>query len=151
VASRQSFLPGVGKVFLTFSRKPGHNRIFHLATNAFLSPQETVAAYLKRWSIECFFKDVKHHLGWGRYPARRQKGATSHLHLILMTLALLTYLRIQSGETGKTTKTKKASSIAEVRSDLRTRQQAHQFLRTARRLKMPANFDQIWKSQRLVA
>lgn len=149
-AHRSSFLPGVGRVFLTFSRKPGHHRVFHLVTNAFLSAQEMVAAYLKRWSIECFFKDVKHHLGWGRYPARRQQGATAHLHLILMAHALLTHLRFEEGDDRQAMK-KRASSIAEVRSDLRTRQQAHQFLRTARRFRKAANFDQIWNSLRLVS
>lgn len=142
-AWRPVSLPSVGKVYLTFSRKVDHKRVFHLATNQFMYQHEMIRLYLKRWAIECFFKDVKHHLGFGRYPARSNKSASAHLHLILMAHALLTHFRTITRKTGKIIMIENASSMAETRSTLRTRFQAHFVKRTFGRGKMPANIDQI--------
>ena len=140
---RDSFIPGVGRVRLIFSRKPGHKRVYHLATNALtLSMKEIIGLYLNRWSIECLFKDVKHYLGMGDYPARTLEGATNHMRIVFMAHLLLTFLRTMQMKKGKIDM-KKASSPAEIRSDLRTRFQAYHIKRTLRRKKMPANIDQI--------
>lgn len=141
-AFRETRLPGFGKVYLTFSRKSTRSRIFHLATDLKMTAREMVTLYLERWAIECFFKDVKHHLGFGRYPARHPERACRHMHLIFMAHALLTRMRLSGECTGKI-KTTHASSIADVRSILRTQYQAHFLQRTLKRLKSPANFDQI--------
>lgn len=140
---RDSFIPGFGRVRLVFSRKPGHKRIYHLATNALtLSMKEIIGLYLKRWSIECLFKDVKHHLGMGDYPARTLEGTTNHLRLVFMAHLLLTFLRTMRMEAGKIDM-QNASSSAEIRSDLRTRFQANHIHRTLRRKKLPANIDDL--------
>jgi hypothetical protein len=104
--------------------------------------RKIIGLYLNRWSIECFFKDVKHHLGMGDYPARTLEGATNHLRFVFMAHLLLTFLRSKRMETGKIDM-KSASSAAEVRSDLRTHFQASHIYRTLRRKKMPANLDDI--------
>lgn len=142
---RDSFIPGFGRVRLVFSRKPGHKRIYHLATNALTATmKEIIGWYLKRWSIECLFKDVKHHLGLGDYPARTLEGATNHVRLVFMAHLLLTFLRSMRMETGKI-ETKNASTAAEIRSDLRTRFQASHIHCTLRRKKLPANIDEIMR------
>lgn len=143
VAMRDSSIPGFGRVRLVFSRKPGHKRIFHLATNALTSTaKEIIGLYMKRWSIECLFKDVKHYLGLGDYPARTLEGATNHMRLVFIAHLLLTFLRSLRMEKGKI-EMKNASSPAEIRADLRTRFHAYHIKRTLRRKKMPANIDEI--------
>lgn len=140
---RDSFIPGFGKVRLIFSRKPGHKRIYHLATNGrTLQMREIIGLYLQRWSIECLFKDVKHHLGLADFPARTLEGATNHLRLVFMASLLLTFLRSLRLEKGKINM-KNASSAAEIRSDLRTRFEADHIHRTLRRKKLPVNIDDI--------
>gem|GEM_PF-3082578 len=139
---RDSFISGFGRIRVVFSHKPGHQRIYHLANNALtLSMKEIIGLYLKRWSIECLFKDVKHYPGMGDYPARTLEGATNHMCVVFM-VRLLTFLRTMRMKKGKIDM-KKALSPAEIRSDLRTRFQASHIKRTLRRKKMPANIDQI--------
>lgn len=142
-AGRDTELRGFGRIRLVFSRKPGHKRIYCLATNALdATMREIIGLYLCRWSIECLFKDVKHHLGLRDYAARKATSATNHLRFVFMSHLLLTFQRVQTLGKGKIDM-KSASSPAEIRSDLRTRFQAHSLQRTLRRKKLPVNIDQI--------
>jgi hypothetical protein len=142
-AYRDSELPGVGNIRLVFPRKPGHNRIYHLATNSLTATmQEIIGWYLCRWTIEYLFKDVKHNLGMGDYAARSLTGVRNHLRFVFMAHLLHTFQRMHALDTGKLDM-KNASSPADIRRVLRTRYQAHLIQRTLRRKKMPANIDQI--------
>ncbi len=58
-----------------------------------MSMKEIIGLYLKRWSIECLFKDVKHYSGMGDYPTRTLEGATNHMRIVFMARLLLAFLR----------------------------------------------------------
>lgn len=142
-ATRDSAIKGFGKIRVVFSRKVGHKRIYHLATNdTTASIKEIIGHYLRRWAIETFFKDVKHHLGMADYPARTLDGGTNYVRFVYMGHLLLTFHQLERMKTGKT-ETKRASSPAEIRSDLRTRFHAYHLKRTLKRRKIPVTIDQI--------
>ena len=55
----------LGKVRMCFFKYPGHKKFRALiSTNLKLSEMETLSIYLRRWSIEVVFKDIKQYFGY---------------------------------------------------------------------------------------
>lgn len=107
-ASAYVFLPSVGQVKVTFSKKPREKKVLAIVTdNLDLKTKDIIQIYSYRWSIEVFFKETKQYLGLGDYQTGDYNGVVRHLHLVFIAYALLTHLRIQEDAQGEEEREKK--------------------------------------------
>ena len=89
-------LKGIGAVRVVYSRRRGEKAIAGLVTDCVhMSGGRIIGEYVRRWSIEVFFKDAKQLLGLGQYQNRSRRAHVTHLHLVLLACALLTHRLIQ--------------------------------------------------------
>ena len=96
LAERVGRLSKLGRVKLTFSRRPGESCWIALATDETRWSAKTVLShYLARWGIEVFFKMSKQYLGLGDYQLLRYRGIERYLCLVLIAYLLLTHLALR--------------------------------------------------------
>lgn len=66
----------------------------YLLTNAlWLTNQQVVAWYRKRWAIEVFFRDAKQHLGLTKCQARTPQAIINHIFLVCLAYMILQLLK----------------------------------------------------------
>jgi SRSO17 transposase len=84
----------LGRVNLVLSRDDKHN-LKYLVTDFVSTPAVLVIKrYDLRWSIECYFRDVKQHLGLGEYQMRSLHGIVRHLYIVMIAYTLLVYVKL---------------------------------------------------------
>jgi len=73
----------LGRVKLVISRDD-KNTLKYLVTDLISTPAVSVLKrYDLRWNIECYFRDVKQHLGLGEYQMRSLHGIVRHLYIVM--------------------------------------------------------------------
>jgi hypothetical protein len=73
---------------------PESGRTKYLLTNAWwLTNQEHVQWYRKRWIIEVFFRDIKQLVGLTKYEGRTEQGVINHVILVCMAYTFLQLLK----------------------------------------------------------
>lgn len=73
---------------------PESGRTKYLMTNAlWLTNQEHVLWYRKRWAVEVFFRDCKQYLGLAKCEARTQQAVISHIALVCVAYVFLQLLK----------------------------------------------------------
>jgi SRSO17 transposase len=107
LAERIARVSKLGRVKLVFSRRAREKTWICMATNETRwGALRVLSHYVKRWSIEVFFKESKQYLGLGDYQLLRYRGIVRYLHLVLIAHLLLTHLGIAQGAQAKCDKTK---------------------------------------------
>jgi hypothetical protein len=90
--SRCLRIPGIGKVriVISFDNPQLRGTYAVLVTNRTdWSAKEILDRYLKRWSIETFYRDSKQQLGLGEYRMRSQEAIETHWTLVFVAYSLL--------------------------------------------------------------
>ena len=83
----------LGRVNLVLSRD-GKASLKYLVTDLISTPAEAVVKrYDLRWNIECYFRDVKQHLGLGEYQMRSLHGIVRHLYIVMIAYILLVHVK----------------------------------------------------------
>ena len=92
----------LGRVNLVISRGDKHN-LKYLVTDLVSTPAVLVIKrYDLRWNIECYFRDVKQHLGLGEYQMRSLHGIVRHLYIVMTAYILLVYVKLSFNRALKT-------------------------------------------------
>lgn len=104
VAKRDLDINGLGKRTVFFSWKQKRFRyntarakvhLKMLVTNhTSATAKEVVDAYLLRWQIELFYRELKSDLGLGHYQVLTLEGIRAHVHLALMAFLTLEIYRL---------------------------------------------------------
>jgi hypothetical protein len=76
-----------------------HGKKYFATNDLELSKKEILDRYKTRWTIETMFRMLHDKLGFGECQARSLKAQTAHIHLCLMSFAML---EKEKQETGKT-------------------------------------------------
>jgi SRSO17 transposase len=90
--SRCLRIPGIGKVriVISFDNPQLQGTYAVLVSNRTdWSAKEILARYLKRWSIETFYRDSKQYLGLGEYRMRSLEAIETHWTLVFVAYSLL--------------------------------------------------------------
>jgi hypothetical protein len=83
----------LGRVNLVLSRD-GKGSLKYLVTDLASTPAVLVVKrYDLRWNIECYFRDVKQHLGLGEYQMRSLHGIVRHLYIVMIAYILLVHVK----------------------------------------------------------
>jgi SRSO17 transposase len=78
---------------------PERDRTKYLMTNAlWLTNQEHIQWYRKRWSIEVFFRDAKQYLGLAKCEVRTTEAVISHVALVCVAYTFLQLLKPVSSQ-----------------------------------------------------
>lgn len=97
IAKRAGRMRKAGAVALIASRRLSDGSAIYLATNdTTLSAREAVEQYGRRWQIEVLIKQLKDSLGLDEHQTRSERGASNHLHLVMLAYLLILWLRIRS-------------------------------------------------------
>jgi hypothetical protein len=92
----------LGRVNLVISRDD-KNKLKYLVTDLVSTPAVLVIKrYDLRWNIECYFRDVKQHLGLGEYQMRSLHGIVRHLYIVMTAYILLVYVKLSFNRALKT-------------------------------------------------
>ena len=83
----------LGRVNLVLSRD-GKDDVKYLVTDLVSAPARLVVKrYDLRWNIECYFRDIKQHLGLGEYQMRSLHGIVRHLYIVMIAYILLVHVK----------------------------------------------------------
>jgi hypothetical protein len=76
------------------SRAKSHLKM--LVTNCLhATAEEVVSAYLLRWQVELFFRELKSDLGLGHYQMETFEAITGHIHAVLLAAVFLELYRLE--------------------------------------------------------
>ena len=75
-------LQAYGKLRIIISKRGVHDEPIFLVTNTLFSSQFVDKLYMRRFSIEIFFKDVKQFLNFETFMGRSAQKWETHLHLV---------------------------------------------------------------------
>ena len=82
----------LGKAMICFYKYPKVKRYRAiLSTDVCLSEDQVLKVYLKRWSVECFFKDIKQHFGYSQSKSSRYSGMIGDLTIRYVFYILFSY------------------------------------------------------------
>ena len=83
----------LGRVNLVLSRD-AKGSLKYMVTDLVSTPAlSVVKRYDLRWNIECYFRDVKQHLGLGEYQMRSLHGIVRHLYIVMIAYILLVHVK----------------------------------------------------------
>jgi hypothetical protein len=95
VKSVMAYFEDLGVKRLVFVRKRKIGEMFYDKWNSLITNIEDVSDetiihfYGNRFSIDCFHKEAKQHLGLGKSQLRKRRGVVRHLHLVAVAYCLL--------------------------------------------------------------
>jgi len=90
----------LGIIKLVISKDKKGNFKFIFTTTLSLKKEEILRRYDIRWSIECFFRDVKQHLGFTDYQMRFLIGIIKHLYLVMVAYLTIMWVKCTLAEKG---------------------------------------------------
>lgn len=61
-----------------------------------LDPEDVVRKYLRRWGIECLFRDMKDNLGFDQYQVHYLKGISRHWHFCFIAYSFLLWAKLNN-------------------------------------------------------
>lgn len=90
------YVKNLGKYRLVFYRDKTSKEIKNILTNNLtITPQEVIAFYQKRWSIDHFYREIKDNLAFSQFQVRSNQAIIRHWYLVFLTYTFYLHSKVK--------------------------------------------------------